>query len=55
MKNKKILSGIVLVLAISLIVVTISFGSFYTYWNSASPDKTCASCHEIQGAVHELS
>lgn len=55
MKNKKILSGIVLVLAILLIVITISFGSFYTYWNSASPDKTCASCHEIQGAVHELS
>ena len=55
MKNKKILSGIVLVLAISLIVVSISFASFYTYWNSASPDKTCARCHEIQGAIHELS
>lgn len=44
-----------MLLAISLIVITISFGSFYTYWNSASPDKTCASCHEIGGAVHSFS
>jgi hypothetical protein len=55
MENKKIFSGIVLVLAIFLVVVTITFGSFYTYWNSASPDKTCASCHEIGSAVHSLS
>jgi hypothetical protein len=55
MKNKTIFSGIVLVIGISLLIVAISFGSFYTYWNSASPDKTCASCHEIGSAVHSLS
>jgi len=30
-----------------LIIWIILFGSFYTYWNTASPEKTCASCHEI--------
>ena len=30
-----------------LIIGTIAFSSFYTWWNIASPDKTCSSCHEI--------
>lgn len=33
----------------------IAFGSFYAYWNSASPEKTCASCHEIVNSVNLFS
>ncbi len=36
-------------------VALIAFGSFYSYWNSASPDKTCASCHEIVNSVNLFS
>ena len=35
-----------------LIAFTFIFGSFYTYWNTASPDKTCSSCHEIGKSVY---
>jgi hypothetical protein len=55
MKNKKILFKIILPASIILIVITVSFGSFYTYWNTASPDQTCASCHEIGSSVHSFS
>jgi hypothetical protein len=55
MRRRTLLQKIVLLGLVSLIAVTISFGSFYIYWNHASPDKTCASCHEIEGAVHSLS
>ena len=34
-----------------LIISIIAFFSFYSYWNTASPDKTCASCHEIGSSV----
>jgi hypothetical protein len=40
---------------IGLLLILIGFGSFYTYWNSASPSKTCASCHEIGSSVQILS
>lgn len=40
-----------LIIPVILIVGAIAFGSFYTYWNTASPDKTCASCHEIGKSV----
>jgi mono/diheme cytochrome c family protein len=33
--------------------VTLIFAGFFVYWQSASPARTCASCHEIQGA-HEV-
>ena len=36
-------------------VVLISFGIFYAYWNSASPEQTCASCHEIKSSFNSLS
>lgn len=55
MKKKNILSGVALLFAVSMVVVTISFGSFYAYWNSAAPERTCASCHEIGGSVHSLT
>lgn len=48
--NKKLKITLLTIPAI-LIVCTIAFGSFYTYWNSASPDKTCSSCHEISKSV----
>jgi len=48
--NKKLKIAL-LTIPVILIVCTIAFGSFYTYWNSASPDKTCSSCHEIGKSV----
>ena len=29
------------------LIIIVSFGGSYTWWNAASPGKTCASCHEI--------
>ena len=52
---KKILFTTLLVLAILFIVGALSFGSFYAYWNTASPDRTCASCHEISSSVKSFS
>ena len=49
--NRKLKIAI-LIIPIILIIGTIAFGSFYTYWNSASPDKTCSSCHEIGISVN---
>ncbi len=40
---------ILISLALVLFLVILSGG--YTYWNKANPDKTCASCHEIQTSV----
>ncbi len=54
MKNK-IFFRIAIVMAISMIFIIIAFGSFYTYWNNASPKNTCASCHEIQSRVHSMA
>lgn len=45
-----------LLIRISLLLLALmALGSagFYAYWQTASPAKTCASCHEIQGA-HEI-
>jgi hypothetical protein len=51
--NKIMTSQItILVISITLILVIIIFSSFYTYWNSASPEKTCASCHEIGKSIN---
>ena len=38
-----------------LLIVIVGFGLFYGYWNSASPTKTCASCHEIGASVDMLT
>jgi hypothetical protein len=43
---------IVMVLSIGLLVILTAFLSFYTYWNAASPERTCASCHEIGKSVN---
>jgi len=42
----------IFILAILLfLTIFVGFGLFYGYWNSASPIKTCASCHEIGRSV----
>ncbi len=55
MTRKRILKIILAVIPITLIVIIIAFGSFYTYWNAASPEKTCASCHEIGISVNSMA
>ena len=34
-------------LPLILVFLMILLGGSYTYWNKANPEKTCASCHEI--------
>jgi hypothetical protein len=55
MNRKTILRIILLIVPIALLVIIFGFGSFYTYWNLASPEKTCASCHEIGKSVNMLA
>ena len=43
---------IVITIILSLIGIVLLFGG-YSSWNSANPDKTCASCHEISPSVKE--
>ena len=52
MKIKSSLRIIIVVIPITLLLLLIVSGSFYTYWNSASPERTCASCHEIGKSVN---
>ena len=46
------LKRIILLLFISLAGLAVLFGG-YSSWNSANPEKTCASCHEIRPSVSE--
>lgn len=52
MTQNKILKIVLLTIPVFIAIILISFGLFYTYWNTASADRTCASCHEIQNSVH---
>lgn len=45
---RRLIRSGVLLLTGALIVLA----GFYTYWHTASPDRTCGSCHEIESA-HE--
>lgn len=54
MNKKKKYPKLILLMTI-LMVAVISFGGFYSYWNYASPEQTCASCHEIRGSVHSFA
>ena len=46
----------ILILAILFfLIIFIGFSLFYGYWNSASPTKTCASCHEIGSSVEMVT
>lgn len=49
MKNKLIRNTFRVLLL--LFVFMIVFAGSYTWWNAANPDKTCASCHEINPSV----
>jgi hypothetical protein len=42
----------VILIPSGLLLILIAFVSFYACWNSASPEKTCASCHEIARSVN---
>jgi nitrate/TMAO reductase-like tetraheme cytochrome c subunit len=46
------LKKILIVLVVLFIGLTVLFGG-YSQWNSANPEKTCASCHEISPSVGE--
>ena len=52
MKRNKI--RILRIIPIVLLMITVGFALFYTHWNTASPEKTCASCHEIAQSVHSM-
>jgi nitrate/TMAO reductase-like tetraheme cytochrome c subunit len=38
------------ILSIALLVVAIGLGGFSLYWDSTSPQSSCAACHEIQSS-----
>jgi hypothetical protein len=46
MKMKLLIWASIILLAF----LALTSAGFYTYWQTASPAKTCASCHEIEGA-----
>lgn len=46
------LKKITILLTFSFLCLAFLFGG-YSSWNSANPQKTCASCHEISPSVHE--
>jgi hypothetical protein len=41
----------ILLVVIILLFVILALSGGYTYWNSASADKTCSNCHEIRNSV----
>jgi hypothetical protein len=55
MKKKKVFPGVFLIVIVSIFLMLLIFSSFYTYWNFASPEKTCASCHEIGLSVNSIT
>lgn len=52
-KSRK--SNFITVSVIILVGIVLIFSSFYTYWNFAPAEQTCASCHEISSRVTSLS
>ncbi|MGD0755064.1 MAG: multiheme c-type cytochrome [Bacteroidales bacterium] len=41
----------IIIISSSLLLLFVAFLAYYSHWNSASPTKTCASCHEILHSV----
>jgi hypothetical protein len=52
MKNRSALRVLILIIPAIVLIFLIIVSPFYIYWNAASPEKTCASCHEIEGSVN---
>ncbi len=48
---KRIFKGIYGFIILTPFIIVILFLIFYGYWNSAPPEKTCMSCHEITDAA----
>ncbi|GAB1451664.1 hypothetical protein MASR2M47_17200 [Draconibacterium sp.] len=48
---KKKVTNAILFLFCAVPVLLFIFGGGYAYWNAANPQKSCASCHEINPAV----
>lgn len=40
---------------ISVVILVVVLSTSYTIWNSAEPQNSCASCHEISGSVETSS
>jgi hypothetical protein len=55
MNKKSSLHISLLAITVAILIVLIFFGFFYNYWNSTSPEKTCASCHEIGKSVNRFA
>ncbi len=55
MKKRKRMKRLLLTVAAAVVLLLVSFGVFYGYWNAASPEKTCASCHEISPSVRTFT
>ena len=55
MKTKKKYIKVLRVIIIALSILIIPSGIFYHKWNNLSPDKSCASCHEIETSVLTFS
>jgi hypothetical protein len=53
--NRPTLRILILIIPAAILIFLIIFGSFFIYWNSAPPQKTCASCHEIERSVDMLT
>jgi hypothetical protein len=55
MTRNRTLKFVFVMIPVVLMISILVFGSFYAYWNQASPDKTCASCHEIGSSVYSMN
>ena len=55
MKDKPVFRVILLLIPATILALLIISGAFYTCWNAASPEKTCASCHEIGKSVNTFA
>lgn len=55
MKIKLKFGKLLIVFLLLSLIFMVLFGGGYTYWNAASPQKTCASCHEIGLSVNTLA
>jgi hypothetical protein len=51
MKNRRTLRILILLLPAIILIFLVLVSPFYIYWHAASPERTCASCHEIEGSV----